>query len=411
MITIFTPVHKENVFLRLAATSIAEQTYEGEVEWIILVNGDAKASWAKTIVPWARVITADPKDDGNIGALKWACCNYAKGDILVELDYDDQLLPTALEEIAAAFEDPQVQYVYSNSVEVRNDGSYLTYGKAFGWNHRVTEQGFEENVAFPAKAHYLRNIWWAPNHVRAYRTSAYKTLEYLPLEVGDDHDLCCRFYIKYGEKGFKHIDKCLYYYRLHGDNTSADNRNRDVQVQVEHNYVKYAEQMYLRWAKDEGLAAIDLGGRFNCPVGYKSVDLLDADIIADLEGPWPFEDDSIGVIRAYHLLEHLEDPIHFFNEAFRVLAPGGFLLLEVPSVKGDGAFADPTHKKFFNLLSFEYYTNEKQARFIRPQYTGRFQKARIVEYWWEDPKIPIIGAHLIALKGWYDERWCGIKEI
>ncbi len=411
MITIFTPIHKENVFLRLAADSISKQTYKGEVEWILLVNGQARASWVKEIVPWARVITADPKDNGNIGALKWACCNYAKGDILVELDYDDELLPTALEEVSKAFEDEAVQYVYSNSIEVRNDGSFLTYGKAFGWTHRVTEEGFEENVAFPATAHYLRNIWWAPNHVRAYRASAYKTLEYMPLEVGDDHDLCCRFYIKYGERGFKHIDKCLYYYRLHGDNTSADNKNREVQEQVDRNYVKYAEQMYLRWAKDEGLAAIDLGGRFNCPVGYKSVDLLDADIIVDLEGPWPFANDSIGVIRAYHLLEHLEDPIHFFNEAFRVLAPGGFLLLEVPSVKGDGAFADPTHKKFFNLLSFEYYTNEKQARFIRPQYTGRFQKARIVEYWWDDPKIPIIGAHLIALKGWYDERWCGIKEI
>jgi ubiquinone/menaquinone biosynthesis C-methylase UbiE len=167
----------------------------------------------------------------------------------------------------------------------------------------------------------------------------------------------------------------------------------------------------MRWAIDNGLACYDLGGRIDRQQGYLSVDLLDADVIADLEKPWPFPDNSVGVLRAYHLLEHLADTIHFFNEAYRVLAPGGFLLIEVPSVNGAGAFGDPTHRKFFNLLTFEYFTNEQYARFIQPQYTGRFQKARVVEYWWQNPKIPVISAQLIALKGWYDERWCGEKNI
>jgi len=33
----------------------------------------------------------------------------------------------------------------------------------------------------------------------------------------------------------------------------------------------------------------------------------------------------------------------------------------------------------------------------------------VVQYWWDNPKIPVISAQLIALKGWYEENWCGAK--
>ena len=409
-ITVFTPIHKYNEeYFHDLHLSVHRQTFT-DYEWIILLNGEAveEETTIRKLAPWARIVVTDKT--GNVGALKAMCCELAKGEILVELDYDDQLVGTALEEVAKAFQDQQVQFAYSNFVEQRN-GESRTYGAAYGWQSRKFFD-MMQNVSFPEQAHYMRRIEWAPNHVRAFRKSAYDKLKYdETLAVGDDHDLVCKFYVEYGERGFKHIDECLYIYRLHEENTCST-RNAEVQRQVDLNYQKYAEKMYLRWAKDNGLLALDLGGRFNCPEGYKSVDLMDADYIVDLEKPWSaFADNSVGVLRAYHLLEHLDDTIHFFNEAFRILAPGGFLLIEVPSVKGDGAFADPTHKKFFNTLSFEYFTNENQARFIRPQYKGRFQKARVVEYWWSNPRIPVISAQLIALKGWYDERWCGLKEI
>jgi len=157
---------------------------------------------------------------------------------------------------------------------------------------------------------------------------------------------------------------------------------------------------------------LDLGGRFNAPPGFTTVDLLDADIIMDLEKPWDaIEDNSVGILRAYHILEHLHDPIHFFNEAYRVLVPGGLLMLEVPSTEGAGAFSDPTHVKFFNLLSFEYYTNEQYAKFIRPQYKGKFQVSRLVQYNWSNPNIPIVSGQFIALKGWYDLKWAGVRKM
>lgn len=408
--TVFTPIHKpEFDKLRELYDSLTAQTVR-PTEWVIVRNGAMIDVDIPFEEDWIKVHNGS--ETGNIGWLKRYACQMATGEILIEVDYDDQLIAYSVEKIVDAFQNDRVQFVYSNCVEYREDGTYNLYGEQYGWRSRPFGE-MRQQVAFPARPQYLRRIEWAPNHVRAFRATAYEKVggHDPEIKVGDDHDLICRFYIEYGEDGFHHIDECLYLYRVHAGNTcNGNNRNAEIQVQVDRNYIRHAEKMYLRWAKDNSLACLDLGGRIGCPVGYKSVDLLDADIVADLNQKWPFADDSVGVLRAYHLIEHLPDTVHFFNEAYRVLAPGGFLLIEVPSVNGAGAFGDPTHVRFFNTLSFEYFTKQQFARFIQPRYTGRFQKARLVEYGWSNG-IPVISAQLIALKGWYDENWCGQKEI
>lgn len=416
MISIYTPTHIYNPKILVETyLSLKRQTFR-EFEWIILVNGNALNNFTDITTlfsdPWIKIYKSNLTD--NIGSLKASCCELALGDILLELDHDDYLSDDALEEINKVYSNhPEVQFVYSNTIRFM-DGTNVPatpFRKDCGWEFRKVGDMIE-TVAFPASAQYLRRIEWAPDHVRSFRKSAYKKINGYDktLQVGDDHDIVCRFYIEFGENGFYRIDKPLYFYRVYSENTSSQGKRlNEIQRQVDINYIKHAEKMYLKWAKDNGLLSIDLGGRFNSPQGYKSVDLLDADIIMDLEKPWELADNSVGVIRAYHLLEHLTDTIHFFNEAYRVLAPGGFLLIEVPSVSGQGAFSDPTHVKFFNLRSFEYFTGGL-SKFIRPQYNGKFQKARIVEYWW-DKDVSVISAQLICLKGWYDKKWCGERNI
>ena len=422
--SVFTPIHKlEGVnfdYFHRCFVSMKAQTL-GDWEWIILLNGAAANK--EDLSRINRLIDQDSRIKvymttvtNNIGALKGECCSYCTGDVYVELDFDDRLAAHCLQKLNEIFSDEKVMFAYSNSIEYNPDGSSRVFGAQYGWRTRVHPNKDLELIAFPEKPHYMRYIYWAPNHVRAFRATGYKQVGgYNPkTEVGDDHELVCRFYVEFGSAGFKHVDEVLYYYYIHENNTcGANGRNHDIQVQTDKNYVNYSEKMYLKWAKDSNLLCLDLGGRFNCPPGYTSVDLYDADIIMDLESPWDnIPDNTVGVLRAYHILEHLKDPIHFFNEASRVLVDGGFLLIEVPSSNGMGAFSDPTHVKFFNMLSFEYYTNEKYARFIRPMYTGRFQKSRLVEYKWSNPEIPIISAHLINLKGGeYDQRWCGEKLI
>jgi SAM-dependent methyltransferase len=448
MIGIFTPVHKYNeVFLDLLADSLRNQDIKPEEFFIVInLNGEAIPYRDKMgeIFEGINHVIIESNNTGNIGALKKEACMAAiehGADILLELDYDDALNFTALTKVKEAF-DQGAQFVYSNFAHFGEDRfenfESKTYGEFYGWKSKphknpilFGDKLLNETISFGTAVQYMYRIESAPNHLRAFRTDTYEKIGGYDetLTVGDDHDLVCRFYKEVGSKGFYHIDECLYYQRTHPDNTHTNlERNRKIQEQVDVNYIKHSEQMFLKWAKDEELLCLDLGGRFNCPEGYKSVDLQDADYIIDLNSiPWKqstedydkfgnrladvieyIPDNSVGVLRAYHLLEHLENPINFFNEAYRVLAPGGVLLIEVPSVRGVDAFADPTHKTFWTEKNFEYYTNENKARFIRPMFKGAFQKMRVVEYAWPDRTL-CISAQLIALKGWYNDRHWGTK--
>jgi len=422
--SIFTPVHKMNAgYLNDLYDSLVAQSYDEDFEWVVVLNGAITDSewneWINSKTDHEFTIAWFRSDiTGNVGQLKKQACEAATGEICIELDWDDMLTPDALQELEQAFSNPNIVFAYSNSAQFEDEtwiaeraGKY-PYSNYWGWNKRKTSykrHELWEMVAFAPTAHSIRRIEWAPNHVRAWRRDAYNHIggHDKMVALGDDHDLVCRFYIEYGQQGFAHIDKCIYIYRAHTENTCKV-RNGEVQEQVAKNYNKYINDLATRWATDNGLRKLDLGGRFNGWKGYETVDLLDADIVMDLNEDWvDIPDNSVGVIKAYHIIEHLKNPIHFFNEAYRVLAPGGFLLIEVPSTNGMGAWCDPTHISFFNTHSFEYYTNEKYGRFIRPMYKGKFQKSRVVEYWWSEPKLPVIRAELICLKDDYKIKHVG----
>lgn len=122
--------------------------------------------------------------------------------------------------------------------------------------------------------------------------------------------------------------------------------------------------------KKQGLRMIDLGGQFGRPEGFESVDLQGADIIADLRERYPFDDNSVGVVRAYDFMEHIVDKMHTLAEIHRILVPGGVLLSMTPSTVGPdgcagmGAFQDPTHVSYWNRNSFWYITDPKLMRYI-----------------------------------------------
>ncbi len=123
---------------------------------------------------------------------------------------------------------------------------------------------------------------------------------------------------------------------------------------------------------------LDLCGAINGTDGYETVDLHGADVVADLNERWPFDDGTVGVIRAHDALEHLRDPQHVMREAFRVLGDNGWFLTQTPSTDGRGAFQDPTHVSFWNSNSFWYYTRQSQNRFI--DCPVRFQANRVVDF-------------------------------
>ena len=64
----------------------------------------------------------------------------------------------------------------------------------------------------------------------------------------------------------------------------------------------------------------------------------------------PFRDSSLDGIVASHVIEHLDDPLLFIEECFRVLKKGGTLEIRCPNFLSINAKKDPTHKHVFDSL-------------------------------------------------------------
>ena len=67
------------------------------------------------------------------------------------------------------------------------------------------------------------------------------------------------------------------------------------------------------------------------------------DHVFDLQGRWPFPDNSANELYSSHVLEHLMDPKAFFAEAWRVLLPNSPMLVRLPYGGHHAAWWDLTH--------------------------------------------------------------------
>lgn len=406
-ISIFTPSH-DPTYLDQCWESLLAQTFT-DFEWIVILNDHAQ--WTKPKDPRVRRLTRN-KLTGQVGALKHAACSLATGDILVELDHDDILLPSALEDILSAFDsNPSTGFVYSNCAQINADSTpnHDEFASGNGWSYYPCARANADGTYFslppyhalhakPPTPHNLSYIWWAPNHVRAFRRSLYtKVGGYDPtLTICDDQDLMCRLY---QVTGFHHIDKLLYLQRIHDNNTQLNpEKNAAIQLKTVELYDQYIQPNALAWSTRNNLLALDLGGAHNCPESYVPIDIAISgnDILTDLAS---IESNTVGVVRAVDFLEHIPDSITLLNEIHRILAPNGILLSLTPSTDGRGAFCDPTHVSFFNELSFRYYTDHEYRKYVPAIVTPQFAISRLVTYfpsqWHETNNVPYVCANLV----------------
>jgi len=428
--SLFTPTHNSQ-FLHDTFDSLRCQT-DGDWEWVIVPNGGVTLPETLQQDTRVRVVPApDYMPRQGIGALKRFACEQCRGDYLVELDHDDLLASNALERIRAAVAETGATFLYSDFANFYQDGTCQVYDAIYGWeSYPVTVDGRDYTAmrAFAPDPSGLAAIFYAPNHVRVWEREAYfRAGGHDPLlAVCDDYDLVCRTYLS--GAGFHHIPECLYLYRMQpaGTNTFLQ-RNQEIQVRQQEVSNRYIYRIIEKWCLDNNLPMLDLGGAHNCPPGFQSVDVADADILCDIRHGLPFPDSSVGCIRAYDFLEHIPHcgsvacthgadggprcTVGLMNEIYRVLVPGGWLMSRTPSTDGRGAFQDPTHASFWNPNSFWYYTRREQAGYLRGM-NARFQASRLWQAyptpWHEEHKILYVFADLVALKG---QLQAGICEI
>jgi SAM-dependent methyltransferase len=348
-------------------------------------------------------IATDKSGNTNVGYLKNKAFRLGKGDILIEMVHDDLLTPNCLEKLHEAYQDEEIGFVYSDNAKLPMNGQFTPYNAACGWTYEMfnwkNNRPLYHMHSFEPSAAAMAFIWYMPDHVRSWRKKVYHNVGgHDPLlSVLDDQDLIVRTYLK---TKFKFINEVLYIYRITGENTWLE-RNQIIQTETVNMFHRYGQKLAERDAELNGLRLLDIGGGIDGRKGYETVDMEGADIICDLNDGIPVPDNSVGVINASHVLEHLKDPLKSMTEIYRVLADGGWAFIDVPSTDGRGAWMDPTHVSFWNQNSFLYYTRQSQARYIRNN-TVRFQDFRCQTYfpgkWWQDNNIPVVTAWLRAIK-------------
>lgn len=229
LITVYTPTYNSGDYLKEAYRSLREQTY-ANWEWVVMDDCSSDGTWDRLNEMQREDIRVRPfrsaKRMGKVGAVKDAATRLATGVYLVELDHDDMLTETALDEIRKAFDsDSEVGFVYSNSSNFFENGTFQRFGDDF-WKNRYRETEYRGKKwleclnpdiygrfgdHFSQQFAYFLTV--GPNHVRAFRRETFQKLGgYNPnLIVADDWDLYARFFL-YSK--CHHVDKMLYLYRI-----------------------------------------------------------------------------------------------------------------------------------------------------------------------------------------------------
>lgn len=157
-------------------------------------------------------------------------------------------------------------------------------------------------------------------------------------------------------------------------------------------------------------------------IGIDHLPLPGVDFVADLEGGLPFlPDNSVDEFFSRHVLEHIENFEFLMKEIHRTIRPGGVKRIYVPHFSNPHYYSDFTHKRFFGLYSFDYFSRpahqlrrkvpafyvdfhfkvvNRRLIFKSPDFPLRhFFKSKILEpifnlnSWWQE---------------WYEESFCYI---
>ena len=94
--------------------------------------------------------------------------------------------------------------------------------------------------------------------------------------------------------------------------------------------------------------------------------------------PWPLVDNSIDEIQFISVAEHLKlTLIESLNECWRILKPGGTLIIKYPVQGAATIYDDPTHRWFWSENVLDFVDPSTRYGTVNSYYTPR--KWKIVE--------------------------------
>lgn len=198
--SIFTTCFHSYDKIKRAYQSVLCQTIDWE--WVVLDDSvdDGHFGFLKEILIDPRVRLFKREHNGFIGNVKQEAVSLCRGEYVLELDHDDEIIPSLLSDAVNVFQNPEVGFVYTDYCNLYENGDNFHYGNYFslgyGGYYRQFYQGKWVYVAMSPNINTatLSHIVSIPNHARMWRRKVLLDIgsynEYLP--ICDDYELLLR---------------------------------------------------------------------------------------------------------------------------------------------------------------------------------------------------------------------------
>lgn len=281
LVTVYSSTYNSRDKIMKPFKSLLKQTYKNW-EWIVVDDSTDADTWTKYLsvmhekLP-SRVKVYDtegtsiteyvkekrqyrPMHCGLIGKMKGLAVSKGKGDILLELDHDDELVPGALQRIVDAFlRNKSAGFVYSSCCEVHDKTlEGRTYGHDFAFGYGTYWKQWDSDIKTVLcpmvnsrlTATAVKHLVSLPNHPRAWARSAYERAGGYrsALLVADDYDLLMRTFLTNRYAEIPDVLYRQYLYQQTG-NTLINvtySRNEQIQILVRHLYSRYHDRLMKR---------------------------------------------------------------------------------------------------------------------------------------------------------------------
>lgn len=261
LISIFTPVYRTGKKLMRPYNSLINSSYNNW-EWIIYDDSDDNNETWNMLEELAsndfRIkIFRGRNNSGRVGETKYYAANLCQGQILLELDHDDELTENALHWIAGAYHKfPDAGFYYTDCTEVyEENGKCVVYGEGFAMGYGSYKVDWYKNrsylthISCNINPRTIRHIVGVPNHIRAWRSDLYRDIfgHSTLLGVCDDYEIIIRTFLK---TKFVRIAQLGYIQWMNsgGDNTQ-NYRRQEIQRLVRFVRQRYDQEIHNRFVE------------------------------------------------------------------------------------------------------------------------------------------------------------------
>lgn len=250
ILSVFTPTYQTNERIFRTYESLKNQTYENW-EWVVVddsPDGDYKTwEYLKDIASHdyrVHIHRMRPNSSGNVGEVKHRAAMLCNGEWLFELDHDDVLISTCLQDVLNASKQyPDAGFIYTDVTEVYEDGTPRQYGRIgddwYGHPDNYFDWAYAGHTweQFDGKTwlthHYpdinpktIRFNIGMPNHCRVWHRDTYHKIRghSRNISVADDYELIVKTFL---ETRMIHLKKMLYV-QYNNHNSTVDNNVTDI---------------------------------------------------------------------------------------------------------------------------------------------------------------------------------------